>query len=206
VATTLLPDILPPFLAERPDVEVELYDLDSAGVLAALETGRVDFGIAGLPGATGGVEHDRLFSDTFMLVCAEDDPLVQQSGPVRWSDLSADRLIVNGASEGIDHPDYRTLSQGSRKTVHNVTSLFALAGAGVGVTLLPALATLDMPPGVVALEFEDTPPRRSVALLSRRDASPSPLAAAFKEHLISAVPALVDRIQVRLRPDAARIP
>lgn len=194
VAARLLPEILPRFLVDRPDIEIEVFDQDSAGVVASLEAGRVDFGIAGLSQPGVGVATQPLFCDRFQLVCAATHSLARNGSPLAWRDLSAESLIINGASEAIDDPRYRALAGVARKTVHNVTSLFALTKAGVGVTLLPALAAADAPSGVVALDIEDPAPRRDVALLSRRDLTLSPIAAAFREALSAALPNFTDSV------------
>lgn len=194
VAARLLPEMLPDFLAARPDIQIELFDQDSAGVLAAVTAGRVDFGIAGMPPPGGAIAGVPLFSDRFQLVCSAAHVLASRGMPVRWRDLSVESLILNGASGTIADPRYRMLSTGARKTVHNVTSLFALTKAGVGVTLLPAMAAAGAPPGVAALDMEEEAPRRDVALLFRRDLTPSPVAAAFRDHLLAAVPTFTTSI------------
>ncbi|MEJ8569966.1 LysR family transcriptional regulator [Microbaculum marinum] len=203
VATHLLPALLPRFVAERPGLEVELFDIDSRSVQAMVEADQADLGLAGEPVSDALTEFTPLFRDRFKVVCAEGSPLCARPSPLRWSDLAGETLIRNGASEAIQSAGYRAKAARASLTVHNVTSLVALARAGLGITLLPALATVGLPEGAAALELRDGEAQRTVGLLERRGAVRSPVASAFREVILAALPDLVARAGVepiRQRP------
>lgn len=198
VAANLVPALLPDFVADRPGVEVELYDLDSHNVRLFVESGQANIGISGRPANTSMVSFEPLFRDRFKLICSVDNPLAKNSQPLKWSDIEDEVLITNGAAEKINSPDYRRLSEKASFMVPNVTSLIALAKAGLGVTLLPALSTIDLPRGIVALELEDEKIERVVGMLMSRKASHDPVTIAFREYLQSKMPKLAHRLKLKV--------
>lgn len=179
VAASLMPGLLERFIGQRPGVEVELFDLDTASVAALVELGQVDLGIAGRPRTRGTLECTPLFSDRFKVVCCAGAPLARLARPVEWSDLEGETIIRNGASQSIEAVEYKVLAERASLMVRNVTSLIAMAGSGLGVTLLPALSTGRLPDGVVARDLADGSAVREVVVMEQKGRSQSPVAAAF---------------------------
>lgn len=179
VASRLLPDIIGRFIEERPGIELDLRDSDSASVEVAVERSWVDLGIAGRPRGKGPIAFEPLFTDRFVVVCPIESPLAKSDAPVEWQDLRSDVLIDNGAAGVIAAPEYRELAQQTGLMVRNVTSLLALVRGNVGITLLPSLSVPRNTPGVATLDVSDETAYREVGLLSRRGISFSPAAAAF---------------------------
>jgi DNA-binding transcriptional LysR family regulator len=192
VATNLIPTLLPVFLADRPGLDIELFDIDSASVAAMVEAGRAELGIGGQPKSRTNLIFSPLFVDRFKLVCSAASPLSRSSTPLHWEDLEKETLIVNGASQIIQSPEYRMASESSSLKVRNVTSLFAMARAGLGVTLLPALATTDLPDGVVALDIIDIDAERVIGFIAKRGSSVSPVASAFRELMAETMPQFIN--------------
>ena len=188
VATSVLPLILQSFLRERPQVQVELFDIDSAQVRRMVENGTADLGFAGSIKPGGGIDVTPLFSDQFKLLCHEESEICHLPAPIRWDDLKGANLIRNGASDRIETAGYRQLIEDSLFTVYNVTSLIAFVKAGLGYTVLPALSLTSQQDGVRILDLEDGEASREVGLLERRDVSPSPVAAAFRAYALRQIP------------------
>jgi len=191
VAARLMPDLLSRFVAAWPGVELELFDVDSVGVAALVESGQADLGLAGRPRVAGVLDFAPLFRDRFRLVCADTSRLARLGRPVEWQDLAGERLIRNGASEAIEAAGYRALAGEATLMLRNVTSLLAMAGSGLGVTLLPALSTAVLPPDVTACDLADGTATREVGVIERKAASRSPVAAAFLELLRHDSPARI---------------
>ena len=191
VAANLVPSLLPRFVRDRPGVEIELRDTDSRNVCRFVESGQADLGVAGRPPARSTAVFEPLFRDRFKVVCSAGCALAAGGDQIRWADLEGQSLIQNGASDTIDAPEYKALSERASMHVRNVTSLLALAKSGFGTTLLPALAALDLPDGVVALDLDDENVWRVVGLLRRSDSLLSPVASAFRAFVLDEVPKLV---------------
>lgn len=194
VAASLMPGLLERFIGQRPGVEVELFDIDTASVATLVELGQVDLGIAGRPRTRGTLECTPLFSDRFKVICRAGAPLARLARPVEWSDLEGETIIRNGASQSIEAAEYKALAERASLMVRNVTSLIAMAGSGLGVTLLPALSTARLPDGVVACDLADGSAIREVVVMEQKGRSQSPVAAAFialvVEECARAAPAL----------------
>lgn len=187
VAAQLMPDILAAFLRERPAAEVDLVDTDSADVRRLVVTGQVDLGIASVEMAATGLQFAPLFEDGMFLVCPASSRLAQDAGPVEWSALQGEALILNETTRAIEAPEFRALAAQTRLRVRNVTSLLAMVSAGVGVTLLPGLATMALPPPLVSRPLADATCKRQVCLLRRSARIESPLASAFQTELTAAI-------------------
>ena len=150
VATNLIPAVLPGFLAAREGVEVEILDADSRSVANMVDNGVTELGIAGAPAATARLSFEPLFSDRFRVVFGPDSPLGSVTRPLIWQDLSDAVFIRNEASDAIELPELRRQYFKARMVVRNITSLMALVRAGMGITLLPSLATTTLPRPIAA--------------------------------------------------------
>lgn len=189
VAALILPDLIGTFMENHPGAEIALTDGDSASVREMIAGGHADLGIAG--GVDAGATP--LFRDRLHVVCRSDSPL---DGALRWSDLTGQTLILNEALSGVDAPEARKLMAESKLWVRNVLSLFAMIGAGRGITVLPGLATRSLPEGLRAVPLTGNATRRTVSLMSRADRSESPLSQTFRSYLADRLPAFRERLNL----------
>ena len=193
IAANIIPHLLLQFAAERPGIEFELFDIDSSNVRAMVETGQADLGIAGQPPKNAIQSFQPLFQDRFLVICGSSCRLASIARPLNWLDLQNEPLILNGASQTIEAPEYRALASSASITVRNVTSLLALVKAGMGTTLLPSLAAQDLPEDLCALELADATVTRTVGLLQQPGLTQSPVAMAFRAFILEQMPALCER-------------
>lgn len=193
VATVLLPGFLQGFLAPRPDLDIELVDTDSTDVRLLVETGEVDLGIAGLAPDLPGLACEPIFRDPFRLVCRSDSPLAGRAA-LDWPDLHGAPMILNEAVRGLQAPGFQALAQEARLSVRNVASLVAMVQAGMGVTLLPALATVNLPAALTARPLQDPACLRTVGLYWREGKVPSPVMRLFRDSFATAARAEARRI------------
>lgn len=184
VAGLLIPAVLAGFLADRPLAEIDIVDTDSADVRRLVATGQADLGIAS---AESGLHSTPIFRDSLRLVCPTDAALAQRPEPLDWDDLRGIPLILNETTRGIRAAEFQELAAQTRLRVRNVTSLLAMVRAGIGVTLLPGLATVGLPDGLCARPLRDQSCAREVCLLRRDGRVQSPLALAFQQHFITAI-------------------
>lgn len=186
VATLLVPAILRDFLATRPGVEVDMIDTDSADVRALVETGQADLGVAGAGPGRDGLEFEPLFSDPFLLVCRADCDIARHPGTLGWAALDGETLILNEATRGLASPAFQAIAARARLSIRNVTSLIAMVQSGMGVTLLPALATANLPASLCARPLADPACTRTVGLFQRTGKVHSPVVAAFRSQFAQA--------------------
>jgi len=193
VAARLVPEILASFLKERPAAEIDLVDTDSADVRRLVITGQADLGIASAASATTGLISEPIFEDSMLLICRADSVWAKNPQPMAWSELQDAALILNETTRGIEAAAFRELATKTRLRLRNVTSLLAMVSAGIGVTLLPGLAAMGLPPALVARPLADRTCKRQVCLLRREGRIQGPLAIAFQAELKSAVQDMTSR-------------
>ena len=181
VAVMLLPQALREFLQTRPDVDVELVDTDSTYVWHMVESGQVDMGFASAPGQSMHLRFDALFREPFRLICHSASAMAAKPQPIEWRDLEGTNLIMNEALRAVPQQNFKHLAERSHLSVRNVSSLVAMVVADMGVTLLPHLATINLPPEVTCLSLADASCCRTVRMIQRPDKVVSPLAKAFQE-------------------------
>jgi len=196
VAALLMPEILAAFVKERPTAEIDLVDTDSADVRRLVSTGQADIGIASVAHGDSGLLHEPIFEDSMQLVCQETSPLAHHPGPLEWRHLNDTALILNETTRGIQAVEFRALAARTSLNVRNVISLLAMVRAGVGVTLLPGLATMGLPSTLLARPLADQGCRRQVCLLRREGRVQSPLAIAFQQHFIATLMSMTERFGI----------
>ena len=184
VATMLLPRFLQEFMATRPDLEIDLVDTDSTDVRNLVEAGQVDLGIAGLSGDEPGLVSRPIFRDPFKLVCRADSPLATKGPLLDWDDIADEPLIVNEAARSMPSATFQRLASDARFSVRNVASLLAMVQSGMGVTLLPALATVNLPAALTARDLSDPACMRTVGIYARAGRSLSPVARLFLDEFV----------------------
>lgn len=186
VATILLPPFLQVFLHSRPDLDIDLVDTDSTDVRLLVETGQVDLGIAGTGPDLPGLVCEPIFRDPFKLVCRSDSPLSTKGGVLDWQDLADHPLIINEATRALPSVEFQRLARDARFSVRNVTSLLAMVSAGMGITLLPALATVNLPAILTARPLRDPACLRTVGIHWREGKVPSPVTSLFRNDFAAA--------------------
>lgn len=187
VAVMLLPQALREFLKTRPDVDVELVDTDSTDVWHMVESGQVDMGFASAPSDSMHLRFDALFREPFRLICHSASVMASKPEPVEWHALEGANLIMNEALRAVPQENFQHLAERSHLSVRNVSSLVAMVVADMGVTLLPNLATINLPPEVTCRSLADASCCRTVGIIQRPDKVVSPLAKAFQTIFTSSV-------------------
>ena len=186
VATILLPPFLQVFLQNRPDLDIDLVDTDSTDVRLLVETGQVDLGIAGTAPDLPGLVWEPIFRDPVKLVCRCDSALADKGDMLDWDDLTGHPLILNEAVRALPSPAFQRLARDARLSVRNVTSLLAMLSAGMGMTLLPALATVNLPAMLTTRRLRDPVCHRTVGLCWREGKVPSPVTSLFRAEFAAA--------------------
>lgn len=151
---TISAHLIPQCIAESnhryPEINFVLHDRPQQWVLESIRQGDVDFGIVIDPGPVTDLECEVVLSEPFLLLCREDDPLASLP-QVTWQALEGANLVLQDYASG-SRPliDAALASQRINATIvqeigHPAT-LFPMVEAGIGISVLPALA-LPLPQG-----------------------------------------------------------
>lgn len=203
LAPYLLPHVLPRVRERFPSLELLLVEEKTEEVLARLREGRLDAVVIALPVPGEGLHQEFLFEEPFVLAVPEAHPLGARP-EVTLDDLTGQSLLLleDGHCLRDQALEVCQLAGANERDGFRATSLETLrhmVASGVGITLLPTLAT--KPPaarvdGVRAARFAGAPPSRRIAMVWR-DSSPM---AGFLGELAAVFRSLPRKL---LEPDAA---
>jgi DNA-binding transcriptional LysR family regulator len=192
----LLPALIGQFKRTYPEISISLLIGDSRQVTEWVDGGRVEVGVVGARPATRTVEWRELASDELVVVVPAGH---------RWFDFStvtvaalrAEPLVLRERGSGSRQALERALEEaglalGAFRVVGEMGSTQAIkqaVRAGVGVSLISRRAVADECRARLlhCVAVKDLRVSRSFYLVTHRDRSRSPLAAAFLEFLESQV-------------------
>ncbi len=187
VAVLILPDILRDFMDLHPGARISLTDSDSTNVHKMIAAGHADIGIAGPAPAGAPLREEHLFNDAMYVVCPATSPLAALPASLGWDDIAQSTLIANEALAGFDHPVVQDALNRSKLSVRNVSSLLAMVASGMGITVLPGLATRNLPPNLMAIPLKGANSDRTINMLTHPSRAASPLAGGFSTFFKSRV-------------------
>ncbi|WP_435258477.1 LysR family transcriptional regulator [Thioclava sp. FR2] len=181
VTTSLLPRVIAAFRKQRPEVRLEISDLDSAAVRRRVRTDEADIGILSVHGDE--VEEGvTLWRDRLGIAFADQGPtdqLVRQKQKPSWLMLQAEPLIVNPLCDLVPLDAARSEMASSNLTAHNTTALLAFVREGLGVTILPERALGVSSERVQIVVPEDPFVYRTIRMIENRDRKMPPAVREF---------------------------
>jgi DNA-binding transcriptional LysR family regulator len=183
-----LPQVIKQFHQLHPHIRIRILDLSANEGLRSVAAGECEFGISMLGSADPDLTFTPLMKDPFVLACHRDHPLARRQG-VQWRDL-ADHLLI-GVSR---HSGNRTILDNALANldvrlnwfyeVHHLSTSLGLVEAGVGISVLPRLATpRDDHPTIVTKPISDPTVVRTIGIVERRNGRLSPAAMRFRDIL-----------------------
>lgn len=147
----LLPPVIKAFHGHHPHIGLLLRDDSAAGIEQLVLANEVDFGIGGNHSNQPALSYLPVLRDRYGVVLAPDHPLAQRGAEgdtVTWQDLAHEKLLMLSTDTGIraqlsrdpaGHGVELALDSPSIE-VSNPAGLAALIDAGLGLSVLPALA------------------------------------------------------------------
>ena len=177
----LLPLVAPRIRKALPRLELMLYEYQTRPMLEHLHNGEIDVGILALPAHAEGIETRALYDEPFMLALPENHPLARRK-EARAADLDGATLLL--LEDGHCLRD-QALAVCQTTTAHekqdfratSIETLRQMVASGVGVTLLPALATRGAyaaASGLVVRPFAKPAPVRHIGAVWRSSSARTP--------------------------------
>ena len=184
-----LPSVIALFNEQYPNIRFRILDLSANEGLESVARGEVEFGINLLGASDPELSFEPLIEDPFVLACRRDHPLAQRDA-VAWSDLEGQPLVAVSRTSGnrimLDAALVRagvSLSW-SYEVTHLSTSL-GLVEAGLGISVLPKLATPQGDhPIIVTRPIRNPEVSRTIGVVRRRGGRLAPAAERFLEMLL----------------------
>jgi DNA-binding transcriptional LysR family regulator len=185
VSACLLPAAIAAFRKLHLLVELALFEGTSEIVAQWVESGRVEFGIVQLPTGSGSFDEHPLFVEPFVVLISKNHSLAKQK-TIALAKLADEPFILyKGRARDTALTACRTAGFEPRIACESseLETIRSLVAAGLGIAILPQLATRQATPGCAVVRLRGDPVERQVALLTRTGHSTSPSAAAFREIL-----------------------
>jgi len=187
-ATHLLPPALAAFRARHPGVRVTVTDLDSevmGGSAHAVHSGQVDVALL-VAEEVPGLRLLPLPADEYLFVA----PASRGPHPVEVAELLAPLILPPGQSTcHLRVRRYLThlgVPLGTVTEIEQDSVILSMVEYGLGITVMPRLALLPLPPGLVALPLPEPLIRPlSLAVLPHR--AGLPVIRAFTEAVLNSV-------------------
>ena len=182
---TVLPGVIAAFRRIRPDVRLEISDVDSAAVRRRVKLDAADIGI--LSAATGDpADGNVILQDDLGIVCRRDGPISRAAANtpgISWTLLEREPIIANPLCDLVDHSSVQRLLTACNLEARNTTALLSFVRAGLGATVLPRSATRHQPDELAFLMPTDPKCQRQLLKIRSEDRRLGPAAEAFWDSL-----------------------
>ncbi len=180
LSANLMPACIAACAEQAPGIRFLLLDRIQQDVLDSVRSGEVDFGVVIEPSSTEDLAFETILSDPFMVVTPVGHALAQKKS-VRWAALDGLPLVLldhaSGSRRLIDRAlELHGAACNVRQELGHPTTVFRMVEAGIGISVMPALALPDG--GLPDLAARPLVPRvqRDIMLIRRRNRALSPLA------------------------------
>lgn len=193
IAGKLMPRVLLDCEARFPNVDVTVRDEAAACVFDAVQRGEADFGISVKRSKLAhGLVTEKLFDDRYFVVAPKSHALAERD-QLSWSDLAGVVHIAFTPASGTQAIVEQQLRRHKVRLARSIAAqqlatVNGMLEAGVGICVLPEIA-LPHPehPTLVALPLRDPPLFREIVIVTWKDRSLSPAAAALKHVVVDLV-------------------
>jgi DNA-binding transcriptional LysR family regulator len=144
LSANLMPSCIARCAEQHPEIQLVLLDRVQQDVLGSVRAGEVDFGVVIDPSEPEDLHCETILREPFCLVCPSDHPLAQRKS-LPWRALDGKKLVLldhaSGSRRLIDQAlaDQKASVDIVQELGHP-TTVFRMVEAGIGITVLPALA------------------------------------------------------------------
>lgn len=183
VASRLMPEFLAAFVAEHPDININLHDENAEFVCRLVASGEVDLGISSMWVQNESLTFTSLFEDNVGVVMRRDHPLANRDS-LDWQELTEERFIANGTSRLLEHTAAASLVDNNDFFISNMISLRAMLEAGSGITTLPRLAFPVNNDRLCFVPLREPKLVRQIGIIKQANRSLSPSAQALEKMII----------------------
>ncbi len=188
-AKYFIPQMLGDFCKRYPDIEIAFEVLNRDGVVTRLENNMDDLYIMSMPPAHIDIEDEIFMSNPIVIIAANNHPLAKKK-KIELKDLKNEKFVMrergSGTRMAVDaffrkkhfYPEIR-LELGTNEAVRNSVA----ANLGIAALSTHSLGN-NHNQEIKVLQVQDFPLMSSWHIVSLKGKKLSPIAAAFKKHLM----------------------
>ncbi len=197
LAPYLLPLFVPPFTRKYPEVRLVVNEMMTEHIITRLREGRIDAGILVTPLQESGIEENILFYEEMMAYVSRRNQAYGKSY-VLPQDIDPGKLwlLEEGhcfRSQIVNLCELQKISRENAAFEYeagSIETLRRMVELNDGITILPELATLDMPAAQQQLirHFRKPAPMREVSLVVHRNLVKKRLTDLLREEILQTIP------------------
>jgi DNA-binding transcriptional LysR family regulator len=184
-----LPRVIARFNEQYPNIRFRILDLSANDGLESVARGEVEFGINLLGSSDPELTFEPLLEDPFVLACRRDHPFSRREA-VDWAELDGQRIVMVSRASGNRILLDAALAKAdvhlswSYEVTHLSTSL-GLVEAGLGISVLPRLATPQGDhPIIVTRPIRNPEVSRTIGVVRRHRGRLAPATERFLDMLL----------------------
>ena len=194
IAPYLLPRVAPQLRRKLPGLSLMLYEYRTGPLLEKLRAGELDLAILALPADTAGLETRSLFAESFLVAVPRRHRLAVRRR-LKPADLAGETLLLleDGhclRDQALDVCSSVPVQEEQDFRATSLETLRQMVASGLGITLMPRLATEGPFAGARGIEFRPfapPSPSRVVGAAWRKSSSREAAIRAVCDTLTSAV-------------------
>ena len=176
----LLPLVARKLRKQLPRLKLMLYEYQTQPLLEKLKAGDIELGILALPVPLDGLESRGLYAEAFTVAMPGNHPLAKKAH-VKVDDLNGESLLLleDGhclRDQALDVCSMVDVKESEDYRATSLETLRQMVAAGLGITLLPELATrgpFNSGQGLTIKTFAKPVPTRTVGAVWRKSSSRS---------------------------------
>ena len=176
----LLPLITRKLRKQLPQLKLMLYEYQTQGLLEKLRSGEIEIGILALPVPLDGLESAELYEENFTVAMPNNHALSKKPA-IKLDDLNGETLLLleDGhclRDQALDVCNRVDVKENEDYRATSLETLRQMVAAGLGITLLPELATrgpFGSGQGLTVKSFAKPIPSRSIGAVWRKSTSRS---------------------------------
>jgi LysR family hydrogen peroxide-inducible transcriptional activator len=198
IAPYILPGLLDGYSRHFPDVKLQVTEMETKQILAALRNNELDAALVSTPLEQNGIKEYPLFTEPFVGYFSEDEPALKKR-LISPDDIDLERLwLLNEGhcmrNQVLDLCSDQIQRLQAKKPYHyessNVETLRKMVDKNKGLTILPELATFEFNDNQIerVRYFEDPEPVREVSIITNDHFVKLSLLQTLIDEILSLVP------------------
>jgi LysR family hydrogen peroxide-inducible transcriptional activator len=201
IAPYLLPHVVSRFTEACPGLEIVVHEDMTVNLLRMIDVCELDLGIMSLPISSDGFQKEALFTEELLLAVPSKHPLAVKE-KVLVSDLETERFILmkEGHCLGDQILSFCTQNDLRLQIVlrsSQIETIQSLVMAGLGLSLVPAMAKISGKTPLVYRSLEKPKPARTNVVVWRKGREHTRAVAEFLKHLRQTVQAQRETLDCR---------
>lgn len=202
IAPYLLPRLLPTMEAKYPEIELNLFEMQTESIIKALNNDEIDVGILAIPLKISKIIELPIYFEPFSVLCKKNHELSRLK-KIQYSQLKFNDIWLLEEGHCLRHQviDVCSLTEskkfkrkfkfesGSLETLKNLVNSYG------GYTLLPELATNHFGDDSMLIHFDRPIPARQIGLAYRREHYKNELIESLGEAILQSIPENIRKLR-----------